>query len=151
MNTGLFGLLGSSVDYSLKGRKLERYEDFKELIYPLRDEEASRLIRDSQDKDFIAQLFYGGGVAAGVDVALVFKPVPLLNNDFFDRVATGYFTAQILWGVGLIFQTNAESDKFNAVQRYNQRVRGEKPEAWRITPGVSMGEDRMGLNFSCVF
>jgi hypothetical protein len=151
MNTGLFGILGSSVDYSLEGRKLERYEDFKALIYPLQDEEASRLIRDSQSHDLIARLFYGGGVAVGVDVALSFKPVPVLNDDFFDRVATGFFTAQILWGAGLIFQANAESDKFNAIQRYNHQARGEKPEAWRITPGFSMGEDQMGLNFSYVF
>ena len=90
-------------------------------------------------------------MAAGVDVALVFKPVPVLNDDFFDRVATGFFTAQILWGMGLIFQTNAESDKFNAVQRYNHRVRGEKSMAWKITPEFPGDQSPTGLCFNLDF
>lgn len=48
MDLGFFGLLGGGMNYSVGGQPISRYEDFKNLIYPLRDGEASDLIRESE-------------------------------------------------------------------------------------------------------
>ena len=34
MDLGLFGLLGGGLEYSIQGRPIRRYEDFKSVLYP---------------------------------------------------------------------------------------------------------------------
>lgn len=134
MDLGLFGLLGGGMDYHLQGRPIQRYEDFKSVIYPQRDEEASRLIREAEEAHLTAFLFYFSGIATGLDVALNFRPAPILNVEWFDRTATGLVTAQFFWAAGALFDTNAEARKFNAVERYNHVLQGKKEEAWEWAP-----------------
>jgi hypothetical protein len=146
-----FSLLGTDVEYSLNGEKIEHYRDFKSLIYPLNDPEASKLIRDSEDNDLAWWIFFSAGTVAGLDAALFYKPLPLLNVDFIDRISTGLTIAQFLWGPGMLFGSLAQSQKFNAVQRYNKLVEGEKETSWNVSPRLYVGAARVGLEVGCSF
>jgi len=134
MDLGFFGLLGGSMEYSLDGKRLESYREFKDLIYPLRDQQASDMIREAEDKNFVAWMFYVGGVATGADLALAYPPVPFLRVDWIDRIASGVVAAEVVVGIGLIFDNSAEGEKYNAVQRYNHLIHGKDKETWQFTP-----------------
>jgi hypothetical protein len=146
MNLGLFGFLGGSMNYSVGGKPLKRMEDFKTLIYPLRDEETTRLLSESQDCHFAAWMLYLSGGAVGVDVGLGFKPSPILGVDWFDRIFSGFVAAGFFWSVGGILDTGAESRKYNAVQRYNlllkekdQSFLGPEPQVYFAQQGPCLG------------
>ncbi|HVZ79257.1 MAG TPA: hypothetical protein VHE12_00495 [bacterium] len=134
MGLGLFGVLGGKMEYTLQGRSLRDMEDFKSVIYPLGDAEASRLIREAGQCQVVGETVFAAGLLTGCDIALFFRPTPLLNVDWADRVFTGFTVAQLVWGLGSLFDTNSEARKFNAVQRYNQVLRSRKGEAWEWTP-----------------
>lgn len=123
MDLGLFGLLGGGPEYSIQGRPIRRDEDFKSVIYPLGDREASDLLRESGSAHLTASIFYMTGAAVAVDVALNFRPAPLLGVDWIDRTATGLAIGQLFWGVGVLFDSNAGARRFNAVQRYNHLLK----------------------------
>ncbi len=149
MDLGLFGLLGSGMTYTVGGQPLRRYKDFKGLIYALRDEEASDWIREAEEAHFTAWMFYVTGAAVGADVALFFKPTTFLNIGWLDRIATGGLVANALWGVGMLFDANAEGRKYNAVQRYNRLIEGKKESALEFNPQVAIlqnGPLLLGLN-----
>jgi len=134
MNMGFLGVLGGSMDYRIKGRKITRYEDFKSLIYPLRDEESSRMIRESETDHFTAMVLYAAGLGLGVDLALVYNPNPLFKVDWLDRIITGMIGVQIFAGLGGLFDANAEGHKYNAVQRYNQLISQPKESLLDLRP-----------------
>jgi hypothetical protein len=151
MDLGFFGLLGGSMNYTVGGKPISRYEDFKALIYPLRDPEASDLIREAGEAHLTAWMFYGAGTATGIDAALFFKPAPLLNINWFDRIATGVVTAEIFWGIGALFDNNAEGRKYNAIQRYNQLLRKEKESFLDLKPEITMAQGGPKLGLGCDF
>ena len=152
MDLGFWGIFGCSMEYSMEGKKISRYEDFKSLLYPLGDKEASSLIREAESDHVAAMVLYGAGLATGLDLALFFKPNPLLNIDWFDRFATGLIAAQIFAGLGGIFDGNAEGRKYNAVQRYNQLAKANKEETWlNLSPLLSPADHRLGLVLSKSF
>ena len=134
MGLGLFGLLGGGMEYSVQGRPISRYEDFKTVIYPVRDRESSDLIRQAEEAHLTAWIFYTGGAALAIDVALNFKPAPFLGVDWIDRAATGFAFGQILMGAGFLFDSNAEARKYNAVQRYNYLVGSRHEAALDLVP-----------------
>lgn len=145
MDLGLFGILGSSMNYNLRGEKLNSYDDFKKVIYPLKDEEASEQIRQAEEAHFGAMLLYGTGVLTGIDIALVFQPAPFLHIDWLDRIVTGAVVAQFFIGAGALFDNNAEGHKFNAVQRYNRLIRRETDDRLDFTPRVTWNENGPNL------
>ena len=152
MDLGLFGLLGGGLEYSIQGRPISRYEDFKTVLYPLQDREASDLLRESESSHTAAWLLYGTGSAVGLDVALSFQPVHFLGVDWFDRTATGFAAAQFFWAVGILFDSNAEARKFNAVQRYNRLLRqgGDLSFDWmapHLAFGPGMAQCSLGARF----
>ena len=151
MSLGLFGLLGSSMEYSIDGKPINEYRDFKKLIYPLQDEEASQLIRNAEDCHFIADIIYVGGTAVALDVVFFFQPVVIFHDDFFDRVATGAVTSQFIWAAGLLFDLNAAGQEFNAVQRYNKLIRQEEQKSESFYPGFFAGKSSFGLCLSRSF
>lgn len=149
MNLGLFGFLGGGMNYWIGGKPITRYEDFKGLIYSLRDEEASDLIREAEDAHYTAWMFYVTGTAVGSDVALFYKPATFLGIGWFDRLATGALVADAFWGVGMLFDANAEARKYNAAQRYNRLIEGKKESALEFNPQVAIlqnGPLLLGLN-----
>lgn len=151
MDLGFFGLVGGGMTYSVGGKPISRYEDFKNLIYPLRDEEASSLIRDAEDQHIAAWLLYVTGGAVGVDVALGFKPVPLLGVDWFDRISTGLVATEVFWGLGALLDNAAEGRKYNAVQRYNQLILKKDRAFLELKPQVTLAQEGPRLGLSCSF
>ena len=151
MNLGLFGLLGGGMDYSIGGKPIRRFEDFEDLIYPIHDVEATDLLREAKDDHLIAWMFYGSGVAAGVDFALAFKPDPLLGVNWFDRIATGFVAAEFFWSAGAIFDGDAAARQFNAVQRYNHVLRGKDGAFLGFTPRVCWVGQGLGLDLDRPF
>ncbi len=151
VDLGFLDLFGGGLNYSVEGKPIRRYEDFRDLIYPLRDEEASRFIRDAQEEHFAAWMLYVSGAAAGVDVALVFKPVPLLRVDWFDRVATGAVAAEVFWTAGVLLDQAAEGRKYNAVQRYNQLIQKKNEAFLELKPQVTLAQEGPRLGLSCDF
>ena len=151
MDLGLFGLLGGGMNYSAEGRPLTRYEDFKGLIYPLHDEQASSLIRDAEECHFAADVLYVTGGLVGADVALNFKPVPFLGVDWIDRVSTAVVAGEIFWGVGALMDSSAEGHKYNAVQRYNQLL-GKQDQAFLdLKPRFTLARQGPGLDLDLAF
>jgi hypothetical protein len=149
MNLGLFGLLGRGMGYSIGGKPISRYGDFKALIYGQDDPEARDLIHSAQEAHYAAWMLYWSGLAVGADVAIIYKPTPLLNIKWFDRLASGFVATQLFWAVGAIFDSNAETWKFNAVQRYNHLLDkqdgaflGFTPQVCQVGQGVGLDLDR---------
>jgi hypothetical protein len=151
MDLGLFGLLDGGMRYSLGGKPISRYEDFKSLIYAKNDTEASDLIREAHEAHFVAWMLYVAGAATGVDIGLSFKPAPVLHIDWFDRIATGVVAGQVFWAVGAIFDTNAEGRKYNAVQRYNQLLRDRNQSFLGFSPQVCLGGQGFSLDLNHPF
>ena len=147
MELGLFGVLGASMTYTLHGKRVRQYREFKELIYPLRDEEASHLIRQAQEADTLSWVFVAMGIPIGLDIALSFKPVPIFGVDWMDRTLSGLAASQVFIGLGLLFESNAEGLKFNAVQRYNRLIGGREEAAadWGAGVFASRGHWDLGL------
>ena len=148
MNLGFLGVLGGSMEYSLGGERISRYEDFKKLIYPLHDMEASDMIRESETDHFAAMVLYTTGLAAGLDLALVYHPNPLFRVDWLDRIVTGLIGVQVFTGLGSLFDANAEGHKYNAVQRYNQLIREPKSVYLDLTPQLSPSNHGLNLVIS---
>jgi hypothetical protein len=92
------------------------------------------MIRSAEETHVSAFVLYGAGMAAGLDLALAFKPNTLLGVDWFDRIATGFVGAQVFWAVGALLDSNAEGRKYNAIQRYNHVLQGKKDQAWEWVP-----------------
>ncbi|HEY5037996.1 MAG TPA: hypothetical protein VIJ93_02880 [bacterium] len=151
IDLGLFGLLGGGMTYSVNGKKITRDEDFQRLIYPLRDEEASKLIHDAREEHFVGALLYLSGVVVGADLALFFKPNPLVNIDFIDRIGTGLIATQIFTGIGAIFDANADGRRYNAVQRYNKLIQVREDAFLGLSPQFSFSNNRFNLGLVRVF
>ena len=152
MDLGLFGVLGGGMNYSVGGKPIRRYEDFQNLIYPLKDTEASDLLREAGELHFAAWMLYVSGAAVGVDVGLSFKPVHLLGVDWFDRIVTGVVASEVPWGIGALLDGSAEGHKFNAVERYNDVIFEKKGRAsLDLKPQLTLAQDGPRLGLGCSF
>jgi hypothetical protein len=121
-NLGFMYLIGGGMEYHLNGRRIDHYRDFKSLIYPLHDPEASQWIRAAEQTDLASWIVFTTGAAVAVDVALVYKPTVVFGLDWLDRITTVALTFQIGLGAFAIVHTVAEGQKYNAVQRYNHLI-----------------------------
>lgn len=126
---GFMAILGGDMQYEFNRQKIIRYSDFKSLIYPLRDPEASHLIRQAEATDLISWIVLAAGLGASIDVAAFYKPPVVFNSDIADRVAEAVVTAQIGFGAFAIIHNIAEGRKYNAVQRYNHLIRKQAEES----------------------
>ncbi len=151
MGLVLYGIIGSDTDYFLNGKKVNEFRDLKSLIYPLHDAEASQLIRDAEDTDFAASMFFAGGTIAGVYIALAYKPMPFVGVDFIDRINTGLFAAQFLWAPSFVFGTISGVKKFNAVKRYNDLIKGRDNTGIDLKPRVFAARGGGGFGLECDF
>lgn len=151
MDLGLFGFLGGGMTYSVGGKPISRNEDFKKLIYPLHDLEASDLIREAEELHLAAWICYVSGGISGLDVALAFKPVPLVGVDWIDRISTGVVASEVLVGLGALLDNSSEGRKYNAVQRYNKVLRKEDQAFLDLKPQLYFAQQGPGLGLSCDF
>lgn len=109
--------------YSVDGESLNRYGDFEELISPLRDYELNRLLKCSESSDFNSKIFGVAGfagLATGV-IGLLTSPSNQQTPFWLTAVGGG-----VLIDIGGLFQSEAQTTKFNCIQRYNRFARGEE-------------------------
>lgn len=120
----LFGL-----QYSLDDSPLLSYRDFEELIAPLRDQEATRLLRKSESSALSGSILRLLGFAGALTGAAGLLTGSSNEQTGFLLTAAG---GGICINIGGLFQSESQSAKFNCVQRYNRFARGEEhvlPEA----------------------
>jgi hypothetical protein len=126
---GFLDIIGGDMKYSLDERPITSYQQFKSLIYPLGDLEASHLIRNAESTDMAAWIVLSAGLATSLDIALVYNPPALFSSDISNRAVEFLATAQISLGLFAIIHNVAEGKKFNAVQRYNRVLRKHVEES----------------------
>ena len=108
-------------------------KDMEELIYPLRDFEASRLLKKSEASQATAGLLNLTGLVGVVTgiVGLLAAPA--------DQQAPYLITAiggAVVFDIGSFFKTESQTARFNSVQRYNRFARGEE----QVLPQVPADE-----------
>jgi hypothetical protein len=127
------------LEYSVQGSPLLNYKDFAELIRPLNDYETLRLLKKSESSSLNAALFGGAGIAGLVTGIAGLLKAPSNRQ-------TGFWIAAIGGGlsfeIGGLFQSEAQTAKFNCVQRYNRFARGEE----QVLPQAPQDEKSL-LNF----
>ena len=128
------------LSYSNENGPLESYKDFEDLVYPLRDYEATRLLKKSESSDLNAKIFGGAGLAG-----FLTGMVGLLVDSSKDK--TGFWITAISGGIvfdiGGLFKSESQTAKFNCVQRYNRFARGES----QVLPQAPADEKAL-LNFA---
>jgi hypothetical protein len=118
---------------------LSSYKDFGELIYPLRDFETIRLLKKSESSATKAELFGIVGFAAlAAGLAGLLTTSTNQQTPFWLTAIGGGISIDI----GGLFQTEAQTAKFNCVQRYNRFARGEE----QVLPEAPQDEKSL-LNF----
>lgn len=111
------------LQYAVDGRLLIRYQDFEELISPVRDYELTRLLKRSESSDLNSKIFGVAGfvgLATGM-VGLLSSPSSQQTPFWLTAIGGG-----VLVDVGGLFQSEAQTAKFNCVQRYNRFARGQE-------------------------
>lgn len=111
------------LQYSVDGRLLTHYQDFEALVFPLRDFESERLLKRSETSDLNSKVFGWVGLAG-----LATGIVGLLTSSSKQQAPfwASAIGGGVLIDIGNLFQTEAETAKFNCVQRYNRFARGEE-------------------------
>ncbi len=111
------------LQYSVDGRLLVRYQDFEQLLAPLRDYETQRLLKRSEAADGDSKIFGLVGLAGLATGVVGLLTSPSSQKGPFWVTAIG---GAVAFDVGGLFQTEAQTAKFNCVQRYNRFARGEE-------------------------
>lgn len=144
-----------------EGLPLQTSSDFKKVIDPLNDPQASAYLNSASDKDAVGSgLFWGGlGVemAGWVDFTIEMTKLGNTSTDAYGNVTSytpnlGPSLALILagnagWVSGMLLQGDAGSDRYNAVNRYNYVV--QHPDSLSLAPYSS--PDATGLDLTQTF
>jgi len=109
--------------YSLGESFLIGDKDFESVILPLDDYETTRLFRKSQSSRSTGQIFKGLGIVGAVVGLVGILTNPSDQQSPFWLTATG---GALLINISGLFQMEAQTSKFNCVQRYNRFARGEE-------------------------
>jgi hypothetical protein len=126
--------------YTLGDDLLARDKDFEELVFPLGDFEATRLLKKSESSQLTGQILKGIGLAGLVTgLAGLLSTSSGQQTPFWLTAAGG----GILFDIGGFFQSEAQTSKFNCVQRYNRFARGEE----QVLPKAPQDEKSL-LNFN---
>jgi hypothetical protein len=111
------------MQYSLDGSSLDSYREFEDIIAPLGDYEATRLLKSSESSKDLSRIFGWPGFAA-----LAVGVTGLLTAPSNEQ--TGFWITAIAGGIsmdiGAFLGVDAESAKFNCVQRYNRFAYGKE-------------------------
>ncbi|HEY5039185.1 MAG TPA: hypothetical protein VIJ93_08960 [bacterium] len=113
----------SGLHYSIGDETLSNYVDFEQLLFPLKDYETIRLLKQSESSELRAKIFNGvglAGFATGI-VGLLTSPSNQQIPFWITAIGGG-----ISLDVGGLFFSESQTTKFNSVQRYNRFARGEE-------------------------
>ncbi len=123
----------SGLCYSINDNFLAGNKDFEKIIFPVNDYEAIRLLKRSESSASTGQIFKIIGllgVATGI-TGLLTSPVEQYAPFWITAIGGG-----ISFDVGGLFQSEAQTAKFNAIQRYNRFARGE----YQVLPQAPLDE-----------
>ncbi len=118
-----FSTLGG-MSYVTDGQELQTYTDFREVIGPLKDYEAGRLLDRSQTTDDVARILKIVGFLGVAGGLVAYATTNDTNSQTaFLLTALG---GEVTFDVGLLFASESQTTKFNAVQRYNRFAYGRE-------------------------
>ncbi len=109
--------------YAYGDDALKTYQDFHDVMDPLKDFETQRLINCSQSSDDTSKLFKMFGLIGAVVGVAGIATVPANQQTPFIITALG---GGVLFDVGTIFASESQTAKFNSVQRYNRFAYGRE-------------------------
>lgn len=109
--------------YSIDDRLLVHDKDFEDLVAPLNDYEALRLIKKSEASEFDSGIIRAVGFAGFATGIIGILTTSSSHRTPFWVTAIG---GAVLFDTGGFFQLEAQSSKFNCVQRYNRFAHGEE-------------------------
>ncbi len=113
----------TGLSYSLDSEFLFNDKEFENLIFPLNDYETTRLLKRSESSSSAGEIIKIIGFA-GLLTGLTGLATSPSNQQapFWITAITGGITIEISG----FFQLEAQTAKFNCVQRYNRFARGEE-------------------------
>lgn len=118
-----FSTLGG-MSYVMDGQELQTYADLRDVIDPLKDYEAGRLLDRSQSTDDVARILKIVGFLGVVGGLTAYATTNDTNSQTaFLLTALG---GELTFDVGLLFASESQTTKFNAVQRYNRFAYGRE-------------------------
>ena len=129
--------LERNMKYSFDGREIRDFTSLENIIFPLKDPRCTELLKASKDRATAGLVFLvAGGVAEAGGVLIWSQNYSASGYSFGqDYGSWGLFLAGgILDVVGVILQSQAEVDKFNAVKRYNSIIRNEEEFSFLYDP-----------------
>lgn len=109
--------------YSLAGDELKSYQDFHEVMDPLKDFETQRLISRSESSRDTSGIFKMVGLLGAVVGVVGAVSSPANQQGPFLLTALG---GGVLFDVSTFFASESQTAKFNAVQRYNRFAYGRE-------------------------
>jgi hypothetical protein len=113
----------SGLSYTQGGEELKNYGDFQEVLAPIHDFEARRLLNKSESSLLDSKLLESLGlVSAIVGVTGLLTSSSNQQTPFWITAVGG----AVLFDIGTFFGTEAQTCKFNAVQRYNRFAYGRE-------------------------
>ena len=111
------------LQYSIREVPLSRDVDLEGLIQPLGDYETMRLLKRAEASDSLGRVLGGAGflgLATGV-VGILTTSRSGQTPFWITAIGSG-----LLYNIGGLFRQEAQTAKFNSVQRYNRFARGEE-------------------------
>jgi hypothetical protein len=122
--------------YTQSGDEVKSYQDFHLILDPLKDFETERLINHSQSAMITSKLIGSAGlIGAVVGVVGLFTSSSNQQTPWWITAAGG----GVLFDIGTLLGVEAQTSKFNAVQRYNRFAYGRE----QILPQAVVDEKSM--------
>jgi len=121
--------------YTQSGDEVKSYQDFHSIFDPLNDFEMERLIHHSESVFVTSKLVESAGL-----IGVVVGVAGLLTNS--SNQIPWLITAAgggVVFDIGTLFGADAQTSKFNAVQRYNRFAYGRE----QVLPQTTTDEKSM--------
>ena len=113
----------NGLSYAQGDDELKNYQDFQEVLGSIKDFETQRLLNGSESAQFTSKLFESVGfVGAIVGVTGLLTTSANQQPPYWITAIGG----GVLFDIGTFFGMEAQTAKFNAVQRYNRFAYGRE-------------------------
>jgi hypothetical protein len=131
--------------YFLSGQKVDG-KDLEQTVFSLKDAEATRLLKQSEDSNTLGWIGIGGGGA------LMVAGLIGLNQDNHPNTvnpvwATAGLGGTVIAVAGAFLLQQGRTSQFAAVQRYNQVIHGEVDMSFNTTKMPVMPMLAFGMKF----